>query len=362
MTRRNAVTVITAGVVMVAAVTAGFRVTAAPAAQQSGVVSGGSLAAHAADRSPLRTTAAGFSARGMLQVVAEGLAEMVRREYPGSSFVYEPGGPAGGIVRLARGERPFAIQTGTDLQLALAGSAPFRRAYGPHELLPVARIAQGFVVHVYARQAFLDQHGISDLAEVAARKLPLRVSTNPRGNSVGQAMARIILGYYGMSYESIEASGGEIIYLPTRASNDLMRNRRLDVVITAGFAPSSAIAELAVNTPIRMLPLEPGLVSRMVKELGMEPAVMPAGTYRFLQQDLVVAEAYHLITAGPHTPERDVYKVLSALRRQFDYYRGLHPSFANLDESMLGRTGPFARHPVAEQFFQQQGLLDSSMD
>lgn len=318
------------------------------------------LASYAADPSPLETTAAGFSASGMLQVVAEGLAQMVRRSYPGSSFVYEPGGPAGGIVRLARGERPFAIQTGTDLSLALAGSPPFRDAYAPASFLPVARIAEGFIVQVYAREEFLQRYGVNDLSDVARQRIPMRVSTNPRGNTVSQAMAHLILDHYGMDYERIESWGGEIIYLPTRASNDLMRNRKLDVVITAGFAPSSALSELAVGTPIRMLSLPPQLTERLVNELGMEPSMLPAGTYSFVTEDMPLPAAYFLLTAGPHTYGGDVYKVLRSLHDQFDYYRMLHPRFAELDRSMLAMTGPLARHPVAEAFFRDTGLVNGS--
>lgn len=307
--------------------------------------------------SRLNITIAGYSASGMLGAIGDSLSEMVRREYPGSSVVYEPGSPAGALMLVAQGLRPFAVHTPTELRLALAGAPPFPRALGIGEVLPVARLAQDFLVQVYAREGFFAEHGINNLAEVARRHLPLRVSTNPKGNLMGQAMSRMVLEHFGLTYDQIAADGGRVVYLSTRPSNDLMRNGQLDLVITAGFAPSSTVSELSHGTPLRFIPLPDDLVSRMCHELDMEPGVLPAGTYSFLKQDLHVPSASFLVSAGAHTSEQEVYQLARALYRQFDFYRGLHPSFAHLDPSMLAKTGDYPRHPGAERWYREVGVL-----
>lgn len=307
--------------------------------------------------SPLNVTVAGYSAGGMLGAIGDSLSEMVRREYPGSSVVYEPGSPAGALMLLAQGKRSFGVHTPTELRLARAGAPPFPRALEAGEILPVARLGQGFLVQVYVREGYFFEHGIHSLRDVARRKLPLRVSTNPKGNLMGQAMSRMVLEHFGLTYAQIEATGGRVVYLSTRPSNDLMRNGQLDLVITAGFAPSSSISELSHGTSLRFIRLPDPLVARMCDELDMEPAVLPAGTYDFLKEDLRVPSASFLVSAGTRTSETEAYQLARALYRQFDFYRGLHPSFAELDPAMLVETGKYPRHPGADRWYREIGLL-----
>lgn len=306
---------------------------------------------------PMNVTIAGYSATGMLGIIGDGLTEMVRREYPGSSVVYEPGNPAGSLMLVAQGARSFGVHSLTELRLALSGAPPFPRALQAGEVLPVARLAQDFLVQVYAREGYFAEQGIRSLEEIAQRRLPLRVSTNPKGNLMGQAMSRLVLEHFGLTYSKIEAWGGRVIYLPTRPSNDLMRNGQLDLVITAGFAPSSAISELSHGTPLRFIPLPDELVKRMCQELDMEPAVLRAGTYTFVKEDLHVPAASLIVSAGADTSEQEAYQLARALYRQFDFYRTLHPSFAGLKSDMLARTGVYRRHPGAERWYREVGLV-----
>jgi len=312
----------------------------------------------AADRSPVDVPVVGYSAQGMFAVVAEGLTEVVRREYPGSSFLYEPGNPAGGVVMIATGQRAFAIQTPTEIDAAIRGEAPFERAYPEEDFRPIARIVEGFATHVYARKAFLDQHNITSLADIKARKIPLRVSVNQKGNLVAQGMARKVLGHYGISYEDIADWGGEVIYLPTRASHDLMRNGKLDVVITGGIAPNSQITELVSTTPIRLLEMPQGVIDAMVSDLGMEPYVIPQSAYpTLLDKDMPTAAAYFQITAGPAATDADAYKIVRALHRHFDYYRSLHPVLGAFAVDMLPKVGRFKLQPGAAAYYREIGLV-----
>lgn len=329
----------------------------------SAVVRAGPAAEFAADRSPVDVSVVGYSAQGMFALIAEGLAEVVRREYPGSSFLYEPGNPAGGVAMIATGQRAFAIQTPTELNAAVRGETPFQEAYPAERFRPIARIVEGFAAQVYARKAFLDQHNITSLADVKERKIPLRVSVNQKGNLVAQGMSRAVLGHYGIRYQDVTDWGGEVIYLPTRASNDLMRNGKLDVIITGGIAPSSQISELAATTPIRLLEIPQGAIDKMVSKLGMEPYVIPQTAYPgLLDEDLPTAAAYFQITAGPEAKDADAYKIVRALHRHFDYYRSLHPVLGTFSVDMLPKVGGFRLQPGAAAYYREAGLAGTAAD
>ena len=60
---------------------------------------------------PVNVTIAGYSSGGQVSVFGEGVIDAVRRNYPKSSIIYEPGNPAGGLEHLRTGRRPFALES-----------------------------------------------------------------------------------------------------------------------------------------------------------------------------------------------------------------------------------------------------------
>ena len=87
-------------------------------------------AGRADDRGRLDVTFGGGSAQGSFAAVGEALGEMIRREYPGSAYVYEPGSLAGALVRVARGQLPIGLAGQAELAAAIQGEEPYREALG----------------------------------------------------------------------------------------------------------------------------------------------------------------------------------------------------------------------------------------
>jgi len=309
------------------------------------------------DGQPLDGAIAGYSAGGMISVLGEGLTAMVRAEYPGSSLTYEPGNPAGGLVKMVAGKRPFSLQTPLELNMAMAGESPFRRAYSSDDFSAIGQVIDGMAVQIIMRAGYLREHGISGLQEVADQHLPLRVSANLRGNLLGQVLTERVLEYYGLDFEKVIAQGGEVVYLPTRASADMIRNRKLDMVVTAAFTPSSRLIEIATATDIELLRMPPALITELSDEFGFKVVTIPADTYDFLDADLPTLTAGFLLTAGAKTSLEDAYKMARSLHQQFDMLRGLHPAFADFQPQMLVETGAIPLHPAAAAYYREVGLL-----
>lgn len=305
----------------------------------------------------LHGTIAGYSAGGMLGVVGEGLTTAVRREYPDSSIVYEPGNPAGGFMKLIRGQREFALQTPAEIRAAQQGLPPYRQPLANAEFSVVARVVRDMALQIVAREDFVREHGVRDLADLAARGVPVRISLNQRGNVLSQLMMSALFEQVGLTVEGIERAGGAVYYLPSRASADLMRNGRLDLFLTAGFVPSSLLTELAVGTDIRLLELPPAQRELLSSRLGMEPYHIAAGSYAFLDGGLDTLSASFLLLGGPGTSFEHGYRMARALHRQFDYFRGLHPVFEAFQPGMLAESGGFALHPGARAYYAEAGLL-----
>ena len=194
---------------------------------------------------PVNVTIAGYSSGGQVSVFGEGVIDAVRRNYPKSSIIYEPGNPAGGLEHLRTGRRPFALESIVEPRMAYEGRAPFREAYPEGSITGVLNGAPDVcALKDYARKQFLDQHGITSFDDLIKKEIPMRLSVNQPGNLWAREHVRTLLSYYGKTMKDIESWGGTLVPQPTGASNDLMRDSRLDVIITGGATPAGAIVEL----------------------------------------------------------------------------------------------------------------------
>lgn len=308
---------------------------------------------------PVNVTIAGYSSGGQVSVFGEGVIDAVRRSYPDSSIIYEPGNPAGGLEYLRTGRRPFALESIVEPRMAYEGRAPFREAYPEGTITGVLNGAPDvFALKVYARKQFLDQHGITSFDDLIKKEIPMRVSVNQPGNLWAREHVRALLSYYGKTMEDIESWGGTLVPQPTGASNDLMRDGRLDVIITGGATPAGAIVELGSVQDIAFIPLSKGLAEHVAKELGVKVGVIPGGAYTFQKKDLYVPFTSFIIVAGPEATFDDSYKLAKAMYEQMERYRSLHPALSLANRERLPDVGSLKLHPGAEAFYREVGLVE----
>ena len=310
----------------------------------------------AKDRRPIDITFGGGSAQGSFAAVGEALGEMIRREYPGSAYVYEPGSLAGAVVRVARGQLPIGLAGQAELVAALNGDAPYRRVYGPDEFSVVARVGDGMNAYVLARADFLAKNQIESLADIARQQVATRISFGQIGNLSVYNQAKAIFDFHGVDQDVIERFGGEVFFFPARASIDLLKDNRADMMFSAGFHPDARLFELVRATPVKMVPLGQAAIDALVERIGVEPAVIPPGIYDFLTEPYQSTSLPIYVVASPRTDDTAVYKIVTALYKHFDYLTKLHPSFAHYRADMLPRPGRFRLHPAAAEAYRDLGV------
>lgn len=103
------------------------------------------------DGRPVAITLSGGATRGNFSAIGELLGEMLRREYPGSSFTYEPGSMAATIPRVAEGRYALGISGAVEMAIAKRGGKPFQRSYDASEFPVVALIVKQLKAFVIAR-------------------------------------------------------------------------------------------------------------------------------------------------------------------------------------------------------------------
>lgn len=311
------------------------------------------------DDSPVDVTIAGYSSGGQVAIFGEGVVEAVRRTYQGSSIIYEPGNPAGALEYLRTERRPFALTSTVEPRMAYAGSAPFQETYPEGTITGVHNGAPDiFVLKVYGRKAFLEEHGIESFDDLIEKEVPMRLSINQRGNLWAREHVRTLFSFYGKEMEDVEGWGGRLVAQPTGASHDLMRDGRLDVIITGGAIPSGAIVELGSVQELGFIPLSEELAEHVASELGVSVGTIPASAYNFLDEDMVVPTTSFMIVAGPAATFEDAYKLAKSMTEQMDHYRGSHVALEAASVERLPDVGYLELHPGAEAYYKEVGLIE----
>jgi len=309
--------------------------------------------------SPVNVTIAGYSSGGQVAVFGEGVVDAVRRTYQGSSIIYEPGNPAGALEYLKSGRRPFALVSTVEPKMAYAGRAPFREKYPPGTVKGVLNGSPGvFDLMVYARADFLDEHGVTSFRDLIEKKVPMRVSINQPGNLWAREHVRALFSYFGKTMEDVEEWGGELVPQPTGASHDLMRDGRLDVIITGGATPSGKVVELGSVMDLAFVQLSDELVQHVADELGASVGSIPAGSYEFVNEELVTVVSSFMIAAGPAATYEDAYKLAKSMYEQMEHYRSSHRALQKASREQLPNVSYLELHPGAKAFYQEVGLID----
>jgi TRAP transporter TAXI family solute receptor len=311
------------------------------------------------DDGPVDVTIAGYSSGGQVAVFGEGVVEAVRRTYPDSSIIYEPGNPAGSLVYLRDGRRPFALESVVEPKMAYAGRAPFQEKFLEGTITGVLNGSPNvFALKVYGRKDFLDEHGIENFGDLIEKEVPMRLSINQPGNLWAREHVRALFSFFDKEMEAVERWGGELVPQPTSASHDLMRDGRLDVIITGGATPSGSIVELGSVQELEFVPLSQELAKHVAEEIGGTVGTIPAEAYDFLDQDLSVPFSSFMVVAGPEATYEDAYKLAKSMYEQMDSYRSSHRALSNASREKLPDVGYLELHPGAEAFYREVGLID----
>ncbi|MBJ7275788.1 TAXI family TRAP transporter solute-binding subunit [Marinobacter sp. TBZ242] len=308
---------------------------------------------------PVDVTFLGHSTGGQASVFLAGVVEAVRRTYPGSNVYAEPGNAAGNLASLLNGRGAYTMVSEVSLKRAFEGQAPFQQKFPPGSLTAIGKNAPNIIATcVYGRKKFLDEHNVDSFSDLVENEVPMRLSIAQTGNLWVRSTVDAMFSYFDKTTKDVERWGGKLAPVPTSPSNDLMRDGRLDVIITACGLPSGSITELASVQEINFIPMSRELAEHVADEMWSTVDTIPAGTYPFYDQDLIVPFSSFVIVAGSEATYDNAYKIAKSLYEQNEYYRSFHRSLANAEREELPDVGNLELHPGAEAFYREVGLLD----
>jgi TRAP-type uncharacterized transport system substrate-binding protein len=302
----------------------------------------------------------------MLETVSEMIGERgypysqaqvrIRPQGPGDwSFTLFGSDAPDSIDQVAKREVDVAIiNPSCVLTLAHRGTGPYQQPL-PVRAISVIPSRDWFGLAVNAST------GLSSLADIKAKRFPLRVSLRGQRDHSVHLVLDQILGAYGFSLSDIVEWGGEVSYdvgLPVDSTRiGRAKTGEVDAIFDEAvtrFVPP------AVELGMRFLPIEEPARGQLAK-IGLRTEAMPKEKFPMLPAD-VPAVDFSGFTVFTHAeaPESFVYdfsRALDARRSRIAYQQpGPLPTDVMCRDTPDGPLG-VPLHPGAERYWREAGYL-----
>ncbi|MDO8878407.1 MAG: TAXI family TRAP transporter solute-binding subunit [Pseudolabrys sp.] len=260
---------------------------------------------------PLNLTLCGASPGGLWSLVGAGVDASVKAAYPGSVITYQTssGGPAN-VLQVKSGKCELGMANDGDLIFAIEGKPPFKSPVSG--LKAVAVLYNWTPVMWIARRDFLAKYGIKDLGDLVNKKPPVRLAFNRRG-LLTSAMTDSTLKALGVTPKDIESWGGSVQYQASNEQAQLMKDGRIDLLANTLFEGHRSIAEMAQSVDLAMLDLPERAITPVIKEFGLKPWTIKAGTHPWQKIDAHTVTTSVILFVDEKMDEQTVYDITKAM-------------------------------------------------
>lgn len=311
------------------------------------------------DKNPITATVTGATPTGYPRTMVEGLNAVVRDTYPGSAVSFKPNSPGGGVQAVASGQADFtATATGTEVRLADEGKFPFKAPLkGKFSLAMMLFDAQ--YIHVIMTKAWSDANGIRSFADIAAKKPRMRLAINRPDNpqtTIGGPYE--MMKAHGFTIDDIPKWGGSYVLGNSSIGLDAILDDKADVFMNIRNLGDSLIKDVSNKRPLLWIDDDPAKVKQAAAAFDFDVAMIPKGTYPFMEKDYPTIRQWNALVVGAHTPDEVVYKYVKAIGDNQDRVQKIGGSIKGFTTAgMVHNPGGMSFHPGALRYYKEKGLL-----
>ena len=283
-------------------------------------------------------------------IIATAMYDLFSRHIDGLRYTITPGGAISNPIAISQGMATAAYAYTSMLFAAQAGQPPFKAPIT--DMRGILNLNVAGVLH----PIFLSDTGITSLADIAAREIPLRVDTGPRGTG-GELAASRLLELYGAGYDNIRAWGGSITHSSYREALDRMKDGHIDAFINDDIVGQPLFVDIALSRDVVFLPMTPEVVTQMVERFGYARASIPANTYKGQDAEIPSTAQLFAFTCHKDLPEDLVYAMTRLTFEHRDELIATHKVFSDLSLEAGPTHFPIPLHPGAERYYREVGVL-----
>ncbi|MWD29017.1 TAXI family TRAP transporter solute-binding subunit [Aquicoccus sp. SCR17] len=311
------------------------------------------LAGGAAQAQTYNLTLCGASPGGLWSLLGAGVDAAVKEAFPGSTVTYQTsGGGLANVALLDQSKCDLAIIHDAEAKAALGGLEPFQGKID--SMATVAQLYSWAPMQAIVNADYAEENGLTKLEDIAEKKLPITVVLNRRGNivsSIGEEMLNAI----GASPEQIEEWGGSVEYAASSEQGDLMRDRRVDMLLNSLFVNHSSIRELASSIDVKLLPITDETAQKVIDEWDIQRYTIPADAYDWADEDTLTLTVSAQLFARKDADPQMVKDITQALVDNVDKLQGVHKAMAPLDVELMKGATTVPYHPEAQKVYDATG-------
>ncbi len=303
-------------------------------------------------------TMAGASPGGLWSLLGVGVDRAMKAAYPGSTVTYQTsGGGIANVQLLDQKKVPLGVVHNVELRMAQNGDEPFRAPV--KDLRVIAYLYNWAPFQLILTKEFADRHGIRRFEDIAAKKPPLRVAFNRRGN-IGYMVVDRMLQSIGVSQSDIQKWGGAVVLAASEEQADLIRDRRIDGIFNTLFVGQRSLIEVGQAIPVVMLPINEQTIKNVAASTGTDPFVIPANSYAWQPDATPTLSVGAMLVAHSSMSDQDAYNIAKALVEHVGEVQSVHPSMRALTPQFMTQQSVAPFHPGAEKYFKEKGLMKGS--
>jgi TRAP transporter TAXI family solute receptor len=261
------------------------------------------------------------------------------------------GGAPANVLLIEKGDADLGLCNNTVARWAVQGKVAFPKP------VPEIRGMVGALDKYYLAAVVTKRSGITSLEDVAKKKMPARIVTQPVGSS-GEVSLRLLLEAYGITYDDIKSWGGSVTPTSTGVASAQMIDGKADIWVQVIVAGHPAISELALATDVFFLPYSKAIIGKL-ENYGYQEAILPAKTFKGQDQAVpMVGYPTILIVQRDLDPEL-VYVLTKAIVENQNKLVMAHAGFKDFIPEdawkMVQMNIPL--HPGAEKYYRQRGWM-----
>jgi len=276
-------------------------------------------------------------------------AEIFGRDIPGVAASAGPGAGVGNIRDVDGGQAEVGFTYGHSAHDAFIGAAPFTQAH-----TDIRHLASLYPAAFHA--AVPAASNIRSYRDLADRNLSPGSLTGS-----GYSIFELIMGRYGLSADSVRASGGTVHYVSYSDSVALMKDGHIDAAFALTGLPQSFFLDLEFRPGIRFLPVEDSILDELIGEnSGYVRVVIADEHYESVQTPVPTLGAVTTLIVNQSLPEDLAYAMTKALWESHAEFVAVFDNWkqASLEHALVGAAVPV--HPGAMRYYEERGVTAES--
>ena len=299
-------------------------------------------------------TLGGFSPGGLGSLLGVGIDQAVKDQFPGSNITYQPSG--GGFANVAlvdQGRVEFGLAHSAEVLTAVRGDKPFKTPI--KGIMTLGLLYRWVPMQIVINKSVAEKYGISKFSDIITKKLPLNIVVNKPGNIV-EALTEEMFVAAGASFDKFTGWGGKIVFSGSSGQVELLRDRRVDVMMNNLFVGSSDILEVSQALDVVMLPISEDIIAKVSKKFAAVPFVIPKNAYSFLDRDVPSMSLTMLLIVNKTMEKKVAYNLTKSIVEHVDRLKSVSKGMNALTPEILASETVTPYHPGALQYLAEAGI------